>query len=111
MNLPLREPCKPRTSRLCFSFAACLLLVAAQSAFAQRVQIDFDEFHGHDGTVDYIRDVARAYPNITELIEIGQTTMGRTTYVLVISNMRTGTTIDQHVELRNPRREGVALGE
>ena len=107
MNLPLRERTKPRTSRLCFSLAVCLLLVAAQSASAQRVQIDFDEFHGHDGTVDYIRDVAGAYPNITELIEIGRSTMGRPIYVLVISNMSNGTTIDQHVELRNPRREGV----
>jgi hypothetical protein len=87
--------------------SACLLLVAAQSAFAQRVQIDFDEFHGHDGTVDYLRSVARAYPSITELLEIGQSNMGRPIYVLVISNMSTGSTIDQYVELRNPRREGV----
>ena len=107
MNLPLRERSRPRPGTVGVLLSACLLLVAVQSAAAQRVQIDFDEFHGHDGTVDYIRDVARAYPNITELLEIGQSTMGRPIYVLVISNMSTGTTIDQHVELRNPRREGV----
>lgn len=107
MNLPLRERSRPRLGTVGVLLSACLLLVAVQSAAAQRVQIDFDEFHGHDGTVDYIRDVARAYPNITELMEIGQSTMGRPIYVLVISNMSTGTTIDQYVELRNPRREGV----
>jgi len=107
MHPPLRERSEPKTSRLCLALVAFLLLVAVQSASAQRVQIDFDEFHGHDGSVDYIRDVARAYPNITELLEIGQSNMGRSIYVLVISNMRTGTTIDQHVELRNPRREGI----
>ena len=106
MNLPLRERRRPRQSRVGV-LLACLLLVAVQSAAAQRVRIDFDEFHGHDGTVDYIRNVARAYPNITELLEIGQSNMGRPIYVLVISNMNNGTTIDRHVELRNPRREGV----
>ncbi len=107
MSLPLRKRGGPYRSMVGVVLSACSLLVVAQSAAAQRVSIDFDEFHGHDGTVDYIRDVAGAYPNITELIEIGQSTMGRQIYVLVISNMRTGTTIDQHVELRNPRREGV----
>jgi hypothetical protein len=107
MNLPLRDRSRPRQGTLGVLLSACLLLVVVQSAAAQRVQIDFDEFHGHDGTVDYIRSIARAYPNITELLEIGQSNMGRPIYVLVISNMSTGTTIDQYVELRNPRREGV----
>jgi hypothetical protein len=84
-----------------------MLLVATGPASAQRVSIDFEDYHGYDGTVDYIRDVARAYSNITELIEIGRSNLDRPIYVLVISNMRTGTTIDQHVELRNPRKEGV----
>ncbi|MGD8362687.1 MAG: M14 family metallopeptidase, partial [Gemmatimonadota bacterium] len=74
---------------------------------AQRVRIEFNDYHGYDGTVDYIRDVADEYPNITELLEIGESNMGRTMYVLVISNMRTGTTIDQHVQLRNMRKEGI----
>jgi hypothetical protein len=71
------------------------------------VRIEFNDYHGYDGTVDYIRDVADEYPNITELLEIGESNMGRTMYVLVISNMRTGTTIDQHVQLRNMRKEGI----
>jgi len=33
--------------------------------------------------------------------------MGRPIYVLVVSNVKTGTTIDAHVELRNMRQEGV----
>ncbi len=74
---------------------------------AQKVPISFNDYHGYTGTVNYIKAVANAYPNITELIEIGKSTMGRPIYVLVISNMKTGTTIDAHVELRNKRKEGV----
>ncbi len=96
-----------RLCRLTGALGAWLLLLGAQSADAQRVQIGFDEFHGFDGTVDYIRRVARAYPDITELIEIGRSNMDRPIYVLVISNMSNGTTIDRHVELRNMRNEGV----
>ncbi|MFC1731663.1 M14 family metallopeptidase [candidate division KSB1 bacterium] len=84
-----------------------MLLGAVPAAFAQKVPITFNDYHGYTGTVKYIQDVARAYPNITELVEIGKSNMGRTIYVLVISNMSTGTTIDAHVELRNMRREGI----
>jgi len=87
--------------------AACLLLVSVQSVDAQRVSISFDDYHGYDGSVDYIRRVAREYSDITELMEIGQSTSGRPMYVLAISKMDNGTTIDRHVELRNPRKEGV----
>ena len=73
----------------------------------QRVAIDFNDFHGYTGTVAYLKDVAKAYPNITELIEIGKSNMGREIYVLVVSNMATGTTINAHVELRNQRKENV----
>lgn len=74
---------------------------------AQKVPINFDEYHGFSGTVNYIKAVAQAYPGITELVEIGRSNMGRPVYVLVISNMQTGTTIDAHVDLRNMRKEGV----
>jgi hypothetical protein len=89
------------------ALAALLLLGAGGPAEAQRVRIDFNDYHGYDGTVDYIKDVADEYPNITELLEVGGSNMGRAMYVLVISNMRTGTTIDQHVPLRNMRKEGI----
>jgi hypothetical protein len=88
-------------------FVACLLLVSVQAVEAQRVDITFDDYHGYDGTVDYIQRVAREYSNITELMEIGRTNMDRPIYVLAISKMDNGTTIDRHVELRNPRKEGV----
>jgi len=74
---------------------------------AQKVPISFNDYHSYTQTVAYIKDVAKAYPNITELLEIGQSTMGRPIYVLVITNMKTGTTIDAHVGLRNMRKEGV----
>ena len=89
------------------ALVAFLLLGAFQASEAQKVRIDFNDYHGYDGTVDYIKDVADAYPNITQLLEIGRSSMGHPIYVLVVSNMRTGTTIDAHVQLRNMRKEGV----
>ncbi len=74
---------------------------------AQKVPITFDDFHGYTGTVDYLKKVAAAHPDITELIEIGRSNKDRPVYVLVISNMATGTTIDQLVPLRNMRKENV----
>ena len=89
------------------ALAVFILLGTASDATAQSVPITFDDYHGYTGTVEYLQRIARAYPNITELLEIGRSNMGRSMYVLVISNMRTGTTIDKHVELRNMRRENV----
>lgn len=80
-----------------------ILLLAISSPAAQKVPITFNDYHGYTGTVKYIKDVAAAYPNITELIEIGKSGLGRPIYVLVISNMKTGTTIDRYVEVRHPR--------
>jgi hypothetical protein len=74
---------------------------------AGKVPISFDDYHGYTATVKYLKDVAAAYPQITSLLEIGKSTMGRPIYVLVVSNMKTGTTVDAQVPLRNPRSEGV----
>ncbi len=94
--------------RICFFFIIFSVLLGYFSgAAAQKAPISFNDYHGYTGTVKYIKDVAGAYPNITKLLEIGTTNMGRTMYVLVISNMKTGTTIDAHVKLRNMRKEGV----
>jgi hypothetical protein len=84
-----------------------LFTAAGVVSAAQKVPISFDDYHGYTGTVNYVKAVANAYPNITKLLEIGKSTMGRPIYVLVISNMKTGTTIDAHVALRNKRKEGV----
>ncbi|MFC1783107.1 M14 family metallopeptidase [Planctomycetota bacterium] len=78
-----------------------------RGAQARSVPIDFNDFHGYTGTVEYLKAVAQANPNLTDLLEIGKSTLGRPMYVLVISNMQTGTTIDAHVELRNMRKENV----
>jgi len=88
--------------------AFCLLFFLAAAPYAARkVEISFDDFHGYTGTVDYLKKVAAAYPAITELVEIGRSNKDRPIFVLVISNMRTGTTIDRHVPLRHPRSENV----
>ncbi|MFC1555938.1 M14 family metallopeptidase [candidate division KSB1 bacterium] len=68
--------------------------------------ISFNDFHGYTGAVSYIKSVAEAYPDITELIEFGKSNLGRPMYVLAISNMSNGSTIDFHIPLRNKRKEG-----
>ncbi len=97
-----------RRAFLCTGTA--LIFFLAFSTFgvsAQKVPITFDDFHGYTATAKYLKDVASAYPNIARLLEIGKSTMGRPIYVLVISNMKTGTTIDAHVKLERPRSEGI----
>lgn len=74
---------------------------------AQNVPISFNDYHGYTGTVSYLEKVSKAYPRITKLIEIGKSNMGRPILVLVVSNMNKGVTLDQFVELRNMRKEGV----
>ncbi|MHB1192854.1 MAG: M14 family metallopeptidase [Longimicrobiales bacterium] len=107
MNVAFFLRSGPRRSGFAAALAALALLAAAPSVTAQRVPITFDDYHGYDGTVDYLQKVARAHSDITELVEIGKSNQGRPIYVLVISRMDNGTTIDRHVELRNPRAEGV----
>ena len=107
MNRHSHTRSRSRLLGLTAGLAACLLLVSVQSVEAQRVPISFDDYHGYQGTVDYIQRVAREYSNITELLEIGESTMGRTMYVLVISRMNNGTTIDRYVPLTNKRKEGI----
>ncbi|MBN1386879.1 MAG: hypothetical protein JW965_00435 [Bacteroidales bacterium] len=74
---------------------------------AQDAQIRFDRYHGYTGTSEYLKKVNTAYPGITELLTIGESTMGKPIYVLVISNMSKGTTIDRHIDLRNMRKENI----
>ncbi len=107
MDLPRHWHSTERRPGLFLALIGFLLLGGLQPAGAQRVGIDFDDYHGYDGTVDYIQDVADEYPEITRLLEIGRSNMGRPIYVLVISNMENGTTIDAHVQLRNMRKEGI----
>jgi hypothetical protein len=82
-----------------------LIVGGAPASPAQQVPISFNDYHGYTGSVDYVRKVAAAYPNITELVEIGRSFRERPIYVLVVSNMKTGTTIDRHIALRNMRNE------
>ncbi|NTU51299.1 MAG: hypothetical protein HGA94_02540, partial [Candidatus Aminicenantes bacterium] len=87
--------------------SAAVLAVTAPASAASKVPISFDDYHGYTATVKYLKDVAAAYPQITALLEIGKSNMGRPIYVLVVSNRKTGTTVDAHVAIRNPRGEGV----
>ena len=97
----------PRNTRMFIAASVILAMSGSLTRASQKVKIDFDKYHGYTGTMKYVKDVAKTYPDITDLVEIGKSTMGRPIYVLVISNMKTGTTLDVHIPLRNIRQEGV----
>jgi hypothetical protein len=85
-------------------FIIFVLVFSATAPAAQKVPIAFTDYHGYTGAVNYIKAVAVAYPDITELLEIGKSSLHkRPIYVLVVSNMKTGTTIDQQVKLTHMR--------
>jgi hypothetical protein len=96
-----------RTLMLSILTMVVALLPLVSTSARQKVPITFDKYHGYTGTVDYLKKVAAAYPDITELMQIGTSTLGRPMYLLVVSNMKNGTTIDRHVKLENPRAENV----
>jgi len=87
--------------------AIAVVCAALAAPAAQKVPISFADYHGYTGTVKYLKNVAAAYPDITELVEIGKSGLGRPIYILVLSNMKTGTTIDRYVEIRHPRNAEV----
>jgi len=92
-----------------FSYALVMLvgLLLAGMVRGQEATITFDRYHGFTGTEKYLREVAKAFPDILELRTIGTSGMGRPVYVMVVSNRKTGTPLDKIVELRHPRSENV----
>ncbi len=90
--------------RILIFTCSCALYLAG---FSQKVPVSFDRFHGFNGTENYLKEVARSYPEITELKVIGKSGMGRPLSILIISNKKTGTALDRLIELRNPRSENV----
>lgn len=90
--------------KICNFLIITLLILSLPSSAAQKVPISFNDFHGYTGAVNYIKAVAAANPDITELLEIGKSNLHkRPIYVLVITNLKTGTTIDRHIKLANMR--------
>jgi hypothetical protein len=82
-------------------------LMLGLTAEAQKVPVSFDKYHGFTGTESYLKAVAKAYPEIADLRVIGESTMKRPIYVMVISNKKIGTPLDRFIQLRNPREEPI----
>jgi hypothetical protein len=80
---------------------------AQKPTAAQRVPITFNAPHDYAATVDYLKKVAAANPGLTDLVEIGKSSGKSPIYVLVITNMKTGTPMDKLVALTHPRTPAV----
>lgn len=92
---------------ICIAVSLFILSGSWVDAYSQKVPIDFNSFHGYTKTQSYLKNVAKKYPNIAELVEIGRSNFDRPINLLIITNKKTGTTIDKHVILKNKRKEGV----
>ncbi len=90
-----------------FAFQKPAAPQAATKSSSAGVPLSFTEFHSLAATTDYLKKVAAAHPAITELVEIGRSTGNRPIYVLVVSNMKKGVTIDALVPLQHPRTPAV----
>ena len=84
--------------------AACLPLWVGDMQAARKVPISFEKYHGYTGSVTYLKAVQQAYPGLTQLKEIGKSAQGRPIYVLVITNQKTGTTLDREKKLSYERK-------
>jgi hypothetical protein len=94
-----------KVSALPIMLVGLLALCAVVADAGVQVPISFESYHGYAATVAYLEAVAAANRDIAELREIGMSAGGRPIYVLVLSSRRSGTTIDAHVRLRNPRND------
>ena len=61
-----------RRSVLVCTLAIILIFGGGSNVAAKKISISFDDYHGYTGTVKYLKAVARANPDITELLEIGK---------------------------------------
>lgn len=87
-----------------FLTGAALCLLHSMAVAGPKVPISFDKYHGYTGTVDFLKAVCKAYPDITELQEIGRSSQNRPMYVLAITNKKTGTTLDREKKLVHERK-------
>ncbi|MDR2119565.1 MAG: hypothetical protein LBP64_01640 [Tannerella sp.] len=87
-----------------FIFVTLPGLCCLTASAARKVPITFDMYHGYAATVEYLKAVNKAYPHITELLEIGKSFQQRPIYVLVITNRKTGTTLDREKKLVYERK-------
>lgn len=92
---------------ICLAISLLFMSGLWVNVYSQKVPIDFNSFHGYTKTQSYLIDVAKKYPNITRLVEIGRSNLDRPINLLIVTNQKTGNTIDQFVKLRNMRKEGV----
>lgn len=89
--------------KLLFTGIASFMLCGMAMA-GPKVPISFEKYHGYTGTVEFLKAVTKAYPNITELKEIGRSSQGRPMYVLAITNKKTGITLDREKKLVHERK-------
>jgi hypothetical protein len=76
-----------------------ILLLAATTGIAQdadyKVNLRFDRYYTSEELNDSLRQLNQAYPQLTELVKIGESYQGRDMWVLKIYNTETGDEMDK----------------
>jgi len=70
---------------------------------------DFWHYYAYDELTNYLRDLAKAYPNLAELRSLSKSPMGREVWMLVINNPRTGADTDKPAFFLNQIHAGEVI--
>lgn len=84
-----------KRTRVAFVAAIGAVLSGAPGALAQqfvpsKVDIAFNRYYTHGEINDYMRAIARAYPNLVRIEKIGESRQGRDMLVAIVTNTATG---------------------
>ena len=84
------------TSRI--TMLGALIAVGLQASAADaggRVPLTFDHYYDGPATVDAVKQLHDAYPELTELRSLGKSEEGRDIWMLMINNTATGPDIEK----------------
>lgn len=73
-------------------FAFCCLV---SNGFAQKPDLSFDHFYSNDDVVDALRQLNKAYPDLTSMRSLGKSEENRDIWLFTINNAKTGKDTDK----------------
>lgn len=90
-----------RNNKSFIVFMVLLVLLVFTSAFAQSKKLtplgkyDFYHYYTYDELTNYLKDINKAFPKLTELRSMCKSQMGRDVWMLVIHNPETGKELEK----------------
>lgn len=88
------KPMKTTKFGILLSVILTLILVTS-TAFAGKVKLTFDHYYDGPAVTKAVKDLNKAYPNLTTLRSLGKSEEGRDIWCLTINNPKTGQDTDK----------------